>query len=531
MMENIARTNCMSKYRNLLPQLQGGLFLTDGGIETTLIFHEALELPDFAAFRLLETPKGEEVLRKYFNTYADLAKRLNTGLILESATWRASADWGTRLGCSATTLANLNRQAINLLEPIREAYQGDETPVVISGGIGLRGDGYLPDRAMNERTANVMGGRCGADHRHVEQIALACAPYVQKNPTRRPTMIGFVRQSIIAIFTLYFCGVSFALSAPRYGPGEHSFSVWQFLRRRTYHLHVPPAYDGKRAVPLLIALHGGGGDGKGMQQLSAWDTTADKEGFIVAYPDGSGRKFRGKTVGSWNGGRCCPPASKNKTDDVGFIRKLIAEVSQNFSIDEGRIYATGHSNGGIMAYRLACDLSDKIAAIGPMGGQGVFENCDQKRAVSILHIHGTEDRCAQFNGGTCGGCFERYLREIYHFEFTPFTWSCDSISTHIEYWRRKYDLPPEARLLEKREKLACLLYGPGKRGEEVQSCVVDGMGHSYPGGAIPLPCRESEDSERCRLFREILGPSSTDIEPRTLLWNFFKRHAIVNTVQ
>jgi S-methylmethionine-dependent homocysteine/selenocysteine methylase len=102
----------MARYRHALPQLGGDFFLSDGGIETTLIFHEGLELPDFAAFHLLRTPEGEAALLKYFRTYADLARRHRTGLVLESATWRASRDWGARLGYDAGALADANRRAV-----------------------------------------------------------------------------------------------------------------------------------------------------------------------------------------------------------------------------------------------------------------------------------------------------------------------------------------------------------------------------------------------------------------------------------
>ncbi len=143
----------MARYRNALPQLGGDLFLTDGGIETTLIFHEGLELPDFAAFHLLKNPKGEAFLRKYFRTYAEIAKRFSAGLILESATWRASADWGTRLGYTRETLADANRKAIRLLEEIRSEFANEKTKVVISGCVGPRGDGYIPTQAMSEENA------------------------------------------------------------------------------------------------------------------------------------------------------------------------------------------------------------------------------------------------------------------------------------------------------------------------------------------------------------------------------------------
>ena len=143
----------MARSRKNLPQLGGDFFLTDGGIETTLIFHEGLELPDFAAFDLLKRPAGVAALRKYFRTYAALAERFGSGLILEGATWRASADWGARLGYGEKALADANRQAIRLLEEIRGEFTGDKGKVVISGCVGPRGDGYIPTHAMSEKDA------------------------------------------------------------------------------------------------------------------------------------------------------------------------------------------------------------------------------------------------------------------------------------------------------------------------------------------------------------------------------------------
>jgi S-methylmethionine-dependent homocysteine/selenocysteine methylase len=139
----------VARYRNALPQLDGGLFLTDGGIETTLIFHDGLELPDFAAFHLLRKPDGEAALRRYFRSYAEIAERFGAGLILESATWRASADWAAKLGYSRAELAEANRNAVRLLEEIRAASEPHGTGLVISGAIGPRGDGYSPERVMS----------------------------------------------------------------------------------------------------------------------------------------------------------------------------------------------------------------------------------------------------------------------------------------------------------------------------------------------------------------------------------------------
>jgi homocysteine S-methyltransferase len=137
-----------SLYRDALPQLNGGFFVTDGGIETTLIFHQGLELPDFAAFDLFRRPGGETALREYFRAYARIAARYNAHLILESATWRASADWAARLGYGERELAEANRLAIALLECIRDEMRETKAIAVISGCVGPRGDGYQPGNMM-----------------------------------------------------------------------------------------------------------------------------------------------------------------------------------------------------------------------------------------------------------------------------------------------------------------------------------------------------------------------------------------------
>jgi homocysteine S-methyltransferase len=130
-------------YRERLPQLDGGLFVTDGGIETTLIYHHGLELPAFAAFDLLKDDAGTEQLRRYYAPYAELARERDVGLVLESPTWRANPDWAAQIGYSLEELDALNRKAIALMEEIREAY-ASERPIVISGCIGPHDDGYSP---------------------------------------------------------------------------------------------------------------------------------------------------------------------------------------------------------------------------------------------------------------------------------------------------------------------------------------------------------------------------------------------------
>lgn len=152
----------MSKYRESLPQLGSKMFLTDGGIETTFVFLQGIELPYFAAFDLLRRSGGRETLKRYYESYIGIAREQGYGFVLESATWRASADWGAKLGYPAEDLATANRDAVGMLCDLRDAHETAAMPMVVSGCVGPRGDGYDPGRIMSEGDAQ--------DY-HAEQIA------------------------------------------------------------------------------------------------------------------------------------------------------------------------------------------------------------------------------------------------------------------------------------------------------------------------------------------------------------------------
>ncbi len=132
----------MAKYRHRLPQLSGGTFISDGGMETTMIFHEGIDLPHFASFVLLASEDGRERTKNYYRRYLDIARRHGTGFLLDTATWRANPDWGQKLGYTTEALQEANREAVELLIGLRRAYERPELPIVISGAIGPRGDGY-----------------------------------------------------------------------------------------------------------------------------------------------------------------------------------------------------------------------------------------------------------------------------------------------------------------------------------------------------------------------------------------------------
>ena len=143
----------MAKYRNNLPQLNGNLFLTDGGIETYLVFQQGIDLPEFAAFDLLKDAAGRAVVKDYFRNYIEIAKRSGTGFVLESVTWRANPDWATRIGYSAAQLHDMNCRSIEVLRELRDEYEDEATPMVISGCVGPRHDGYNPEEIMSATVA------------------------------------------------------------------------------------------------------------------------------------------------------------------------------------------------------------------------------------------------------------------------------------------------------------------------------------------------------------------------------------------
>ena len=153
----------LAKYRGNLPQLGQALFLTDGGLETTLVFHQGIELPHFAAFELLKSADGETLLRTYYERYIAIAREQQVGVVLEAPTWRANSDWAKKLGYNPSALALANRKAIDLMLALRSEYETMETLMPISGNIGPRGDGYRVDNRMSADEAR---------RYHAEQIAV-----------------------------------------------------------------------------------------------------------------------------------------------------------------------------------------------------------------------------------------------------------------------------------------------------------------------------------------------------------------------
>lgn len=145
----------MTKYRDNLPQINNELFLTDSGLETVLCFQKGIELPDFCAFPLLETVEGQREITDYMRNHAEIAVRKGTGFVLETPTWRASADWGEKLGYSENELAAINRLAVEIMVELREEFETPTSKFVVSGNIGPRGDGYNPETLLTVEQAKL----------------------------------------------------------------------------------------------------------------------------------------------------------------------------------------------------------------------------------------------------------------------------------------------------------------------------------------------------------------------------------------
>jgi polyhydroxybutyrate depolymerase len=173
-------------------------------------------------------------------------------------------------------------------------------------------------------------------------------------------------------------------------PGDSTVMIEVASGNRSYLLHIPPQYQPSTPMPLIVALHGLTNTDAEMRDLTHFNVVGDQRGYIVAYPQG--------LTDAWNGGACCGLPVADNTDDVGFVSALIAQVEDNLCVDLKRVYATGFSNGGFMAHRLGCQLSDQIAAIGVASGEEAIPSCTPSRPVPVVQTHGTADPLVPYDG-------------------------------------------------------------------------------------------------------------------------------------
>jgi polyhydroxybutyrate depolymerase len=268
------------------------------------------------------------------------------------------------------------------------------------------------------------------------------------------------------------------------GPGDHTRSLKMGEQERSYLVHVPKGYDPKKPTPVVLALHGALMNGPMMVTLSGMSKKADDEGFIVVYPSGMGMVWNAGSFGS-------------KADDVGFIGKVLDDMGTAVSMDKKRVYACGMSNGAMMCYRLAAEMSDRIAAVAPVAGTIAIEESKPKRAVSVLHFHGTKDTFVPF---------ERPKGKMMRLK---------SVDDSIQTWVKLNECPekPKATDVLSKDgdelKVTRKTYGPGKDGSEVVLVVIEDGGHTWPGMKPPVG---------------FMGKSAMNISANDLIWEFFKKH-------
>ncbi|GAB4450501.1 MAG: hypothetical protein OHK0041_12520 [Anaerolineales bacterium] len=297
---------------------------------------------------------------------------------------------------------------------------------------------------------------------------------------------------MLALLALTFSLLACARNVPR-PSADAARTLLHNGIERTYLLHIPPSYDESKPALLVIALHGGGGNAESQRRVSGFDQLADAQGFIVVYPNGTGR-FN-DTLLTWNGGTCCGYAAENQIDDVGFIRALIAELESKFNIDPRRIYATGMSNGAIMSYRLACDAADLFAAIAPVSGTQNLEECQPSEAVSVIHFHGTADEHLPYDGGVGP-------KSLTGVEYA-------SVADSLAFWILRDNCPSRAEI-EQNGDVTHLTYSPCSAGTSVELYKIEGGGHAWPGVEGPAWAGGDEPTQ--------------SISATETIWEFFAAH-------
>ncbi len=278
--------------------------------------------------------------------------------------------------------------------------------------------------------------------------------------------------------------------------------------KRTYLIHIPPGHDKAKPMPLLIALHGGGGSGKHMVKLTqgGFDALSEKKGFIVVYPDAIEKNWNDGRSGEEAGDR----AHKEKIDDVGFISALIDHLIKKLNIDQKRVYITGMSNGAMMSCRLACELSEKIAAIAPVAGsmpKNLYQSCSPTRPISVLAINNDKDPLMPFTGGDITGPFGRKkLGKVLSADENIRFWAKHNVCSSSPVITQEPDTDPKDGTRVRKE-----VYGNCRNGAEVVRYAVEGGGHTWPGGSHYLPAG-------------IVGKTSGDIDANKVIWEFFEKH-------
>ncbi|HEY8259460.1 MAG TPA: PHB depolymerase family esterase [Gemmatimonadales bacterium] len=258
---------------------------------------------------------------------------------------------------------------------------------------------------------------------------------------------------------------------------------------RSYLLYVPTGYHASHPAALVIVFHGAGGYPRQMARATKFTLLAEREGFVVAYPAGLGRR--------WNDGRRLVPS-----DDVGFIRALIDTLGRELSLDSGRIYATGISNGAMFSYRLACDLPGVLAGIAPVAGAmpaALTTQCAHVPPVAVAAFQGTEDRLVPYSGGNVASRRGEVLSATASVELWAGIAGCTGEPT----------VTPEADRVTDGTRVRLSTWSGCRESRDVELYTIEGGGHTWPGGPG---------------WARALGRVTRDLDATTTIWSFFASH-------
>jgi polyhydroxybutyrate depolymerase len=266
---------------------------------------------------------------------------------------------------------------------------------------------------------------------------------------------------------------------------------------RSYVLHVPSGGSGPR--PLVLAMHGYTLNATEHERTTGLSELADREGFVVVYPEGIG------VPTSWNAGICCSYDDKSR-DDLAFLAELIDHLGESTCLDQGRVYATGFSNGGMLTYRMACEMSDRIAAVASVAGSMVLpeDQCQPVRPVPLMHTHGTADPIVPFDGGS-GPAWLTPAGE------TPATFP--SAADEVALFAALNGCSSDTESVFSERDTECIRHSNCTDNAAVMLCTVDGGGHAWPGGADPG-----------LLLSLIMGQQSQTLPTSQVMWDFLKEH-------